>query len=123
MTDYTNPRWHVHGAEVTHDDFPRFTWQFGSREGAERQAARGSAPDSHFACAWLAAQPKPVPEEGMRIEATLRGGAVVSGLVTNTASKGESLQVHIGGLVIWALSAKSMGEQGTDILTWHEVAS
>ena len=123
MSDYTNPRWHVRGAEVTHDDFPRFTWQFGSREGAERQAARGSAPDSHFACAWLAAHPKPVPEVGMRIEATLRGGAVVSGRVTSTAPMGKSLEVMVGGLCLWALSAKSIGEQGTDITDWHEVTA
>ena len=122
MSDYTNDRWHVHGAEVTHDDFPRFTWQFGSREGAERQAARGSAPDSHFACAWLAAHPKPAIKVGMRIEATLRGGAVVSGVVDSVSQLATCSGIVIGGARLF-LETDPESVYQLDILTWHEVTS
>ena len=122
MTDYTNDRWHVHGAWVTHDDLPYLTYHFDTRGDAEHRAVFGSAPGTHFARAWLAAQPKPTIKAGMRIEATLRGGAVVSGVVDSVSQLTTCSGIIIGGVRLFLETGPESVYQ-LDILTWHEVTS
>ena len=123
MSDYTNQRWTVRGRLVNHSDFPGDGWGFADEARAKEIAELGYSVASHAARAWLAAQPKPVPEVGMRIAATLRSEAVVSGRVTSATTIGNTVRVIVGGVAIWAVSAKSMGEHEADILDWHEVTA
>jgi len=124
MTDYTNDRWHVDGEGVTHDDFPGLRWSFLNESEAEfwtRGSARNVEP--HAARAWLAAQPKPLPKVGMRIEATLRGGAVVTGEVTSVIESGYWTTVRIGPGVVCSIDVKLGYQAISDITDWHEVTA
>ena len=124
MTDYTNDRWHVDGLIVTHDDFPGMKWDLALKDNAEGHASQ--PPNSswtHAARAWLAAQPKPVPEVGMRIEATLRGGAVVTGEVTGVTECGDWTMVYIGPGVTCYANVKPQYEGDDEITAWREVTS
>ena len=122
MTDYTNDRWHVDGLTVTHEDFPGSQWCFASREHAEDWALlkNSNYAAAHAARAWLAAQPKPVPEVGMRIEATLRGGATVSGHVDSVSQLSTCVGFVVGGARLF-LETDPESVYELDILTWHEV--
>ena len=125
MTDYTNERWHVDGATVTHDDFPGMTWSFRSEVSArcEDEKGHGVSTHAHAARAWLAAQPKPVLKVGMRIVATLRGGAVVTGEVVSVTECGDWTMVKIGAAVNCYIDVKPKYEAASDITEWHEVTS
>ena len=99
-------------------------FEFGRNPSAERNAK--SDPVSiwtHAARAWLAAQPKPVPEVGMRIEATLRGGAVVTGKVTRVIECGDWTMVDIGPGVTCYTDVKHEAGDAMDITAWHEVTA
>ena len=125
MTDYTNDRWHVDGLTVTHDDFPGLRWPMRDRADAERWESRDKNywALAHFARAWLAAQPKPVLKAGMRIVATLRGGAVVTGEVVSVTECGDWTMVKIGAAVNCYIDVKPKYEAASDITEWHEVTS
>ena len=72
MSDYTNDRWHVDGLTVTHEDFPGMKWDLALMDNAEGHASQ--PPNSawtHAARAWLAAQPKPVPDEPLGLGAVV----------------------------------------------------
>ena len=121
--DYTNPRWHVDGLTVTHEDMPGMKWNLALKDNAEGHASQ--PPNSswtHAARAWLAAQPKPVPEVGMRIEATLRGGAVVTGVVDSVSQLATCSVVVLGGARFF-LETDPESVYQLDILSWHEVTS
>ena len=120
MTDYTNERWHVDGATVTHDDFPGMTWGLMSRGNAGLLAAKGThLAASHATLAWLAAQPKPAIKAGMRIEATLRGGAVVTGEVTEASNQ----FLYIGYILMFRDFGLPANTHPYDVMSWHEVTS
>ena len=122
--DYTNERWHVDGESVTHDDFPGLRWSFLNESEAEfwnRSSARNVEP--HAARAWLAAQPKPVPEVGMRIEATLESGTVVTGEVTSVLDCTHWVMVVVGAGVTCYIDVKKGWEAASDITDWREVTS
>ena len=122
--DYTNERWHVDGESVTHDDFPGLRWSFLNESEAEfwnRSSARNVEP--HAARAWLAAQPKPTIKVGMRIEATLRGGAVVIGEVIGATDCGDWTVFYIGPGVTCYTDVDPASDNDNDITAWHEVTS
>jgi len=123
--DYTNERWHVDGEVVTHDDFPGSQWTFHEDvEPVETWANESDGyPTAHAARAWLAAQPKPALKVGMRIEATLRGGAVVTGEVTSVTECLDWTTVRIGPGVTCYLDVKPKHEAADDITDWHEVTA
>ena len=124
MTDYTNDRWHVDGMTVTHEDFPGMSWSLMSRANTEFLAVNGNLSSvSHAARAWLAAQPKPTIKVGMRVEVTLRGGAVVTGEVTAVTESGDWTMVHVGPGVTCYTDAKPKYEDADDITDWHEVTA
>ena len=124
MTDYTNERWHVDGLTVTHDDFPGADWYFPNRGNTEFLAANGKLTAvSHAARAWLAAQPKPTITVGMRIEATLSGGAVVTGEVTRVTDYSNWAVVQIGGGVTCYADVTPMYRNQGDITDWREVTA
>ena len=124
MTDYTNERWHVDGATVTHDDFPGTRWLFLNESNADFWNRRGrQIAESHAARAWLAAQPKPTIKVGMRIAATLRGGAVVTGEVTSVLDCGNWTTVHVGPGATCYADGKSNYEGASDIASWREVTA
>ena len=124
MTDHTNDRWHVDGEVVTHDDFPGMRWLFLSESDADFWSSRRTQiADSHAARAWLAAQPKPTIKVGMRIEATLRGGAVVTGEVTSVVECANWTMVYIGLGVICYTDSKMAPDDDNDITDWHEVTA
>jgi len=121
--DYTNDRWHVDGLTVTHEDMPGMAWNLALKDNANVDASR--PPNSawtHASRAWLAAQPKPTIKVGMRIEATLRGGAVVTGEVTSVIECVNLTMVHIGpGVTCYADVTRH--EAASDITKWHEATS
>jgi len=124
MTDYTNERWHVDGLTVTHDDMPGMKWDLALKDNADGHASQ--PPNSswtHAARAWLAAQPKPMPKVGMRIEATLRGGAVVTGEVARALECDDWTMVKIGPGVNCYVDVKAGPEDASDVTAWHEVTS
>ena len=124
MTDYTNDRWHVAGTTVTHDDFPGMKWDLAFKNNAEAHAS--STPNrawTHAARAWLAAQPKPTIKVGMRIEATLRGGAVVIGEVTAVSDCGDWTVVRIGSSITCYIDVEHKYEGAGDITDWREVTA
>ena len=124
MTDYTNDRWHVDGEVVTHDDFPGMRWLFLNEIDADFWSRRRTQiADSHAARAWLAAQPMPAIKVGTRIEATLRGGAVVTGKVTGVTECGDWTMVHIGGGVTCYADVNPKYRGEGDITDWHEVTA
>jgi len=123
--DYTNDRWHVNRTTVTHDDFPGMSWNFCSEteaRGLSRGSGESTSARSHFARAWLAAQPKPAIKVGMRIEATLRGGAVVTGVVDSVSQLATCSVVVLGGARFF-LETDPESVYQLDILSWHEVTS
>ena len=124
MSDYTNDRWHVDGPTVTHEDLPGMRFEFGWNPSAERNAK--SDPVSiwtHAARAWLAAQPKPAPKVGMRIEATLKNGTVVRGGVaaTNTYEGWTSITFAALGSVYLRHDGSVIDYD--DLTSWHEVTA
>ena len=122
MSDYTNERWHVDGEVVTHNDFPGMRWLFLNESDADFWSTRRTQiADSHAARAWLAAQPKPAIKVGMRIEATLRGGAVVTGEVMSITRGGDWTTVHIGPGVVGYTNINH--KTTNDITDWHEVTA
>ena len=123
--DYTNDRWHVDGPIVTHDDFPGSRWNVVNRDGAEDRAQLKSSlyVTTHAARAWLAAQPKPTIKAGMRVEATLRGGAVVTGKVTSVTDCGDYITVRIGPGVTCFTDFTPAYQAANDITDWHEVTA
>jgi len=129
MTDYTNDRWHVDGGVVTHDDLPGVRFEFGEKFSAKRNARGGAAAIwTHAARAWLAAQPKPAPEVGMRIKATMRGGGVVIGTVTSskTSSGGYLQWLVVGGIHVpfpIGPDVEKVALGAEDVLSWHEVTA
>ena len=124
MTDYTNDRWHVDGPTVTHEDFPGADWYFPNRGNTEFLAANGKLTAvSHAARAWLAAQPKPTIKVGMRIEATLRSGTVVTGEVTRVTDYSDWTVVIIGSGVICYAVVNPAADDVRDITDWHEVTA
>ena len=124
MTDYTNPRWGVDGTTVTHDDFPGVRWLFLSESDADFWSSRRTQiADSHAARAWLAAQPKPTLKVGMRIEATLRGGVLVTGKVTSVTECNDWTVVRIGPGVTCYTDVKHESDDAMDITEWHEVTA
>ena len=124
MTDYKNDRWHVDGAIVRHDDFPGYAQAFTNEAlTSEWAAGAGGNPREHFARAWLAAQPKPTIEVGMRIEATLRGGAVVTGEVATVTDCGNWTTVYVGPGVVCYADARVGPKDARDITAWHEVTA
>ena len=126
MTDYTNDRWHVNRTTVTHDDFPGMSWNFCSEteaRGLSRGSGESTSARSHFARAWLAAQPKPTIKVGMRIEATLRNGTVVTGGVTGISAYSDWTMVHIGPGIACYADVDPKYEGYGDITDWHEVTS
>ena len=131
MTDYTNDRWHVNRTTVTHDDFPGMSWNFCSEtdaRGLSRGSGESTSARSHFARAWLAAQPKlePALKAGMLVEVTLRGGAAVSGGVTeaHTNAMGQLRYVEVGGVrcVLELVLGTGRTPRDTDIISWHQYA-
>ena len=124
MTDYTNPRWRVDGTTVTHNDFPGMRWLFLNESDADFWSSRRTQiADSHAARAWLAAQPKPAIKVGMRIEATLRGGVLVTGKVTSVTDCGDYITVRIGPGVTCFTDFTPAYQAANDITDWHEVTS
>ena len=124
MTDYTNGRWHVDGAGVTHDDFPEVVWTFrGGRATTQLAEDTHMSPGTHAARAWLAAQPKPTIKKGMRIEATLRGGAVLTGEVTRVNECVNLTMVNIGSGITCYTDVKHYADDAMDITAWHEVTA
>ena len=123
--DYTNDRWHVDGMTVTNEDMPGYQVRFANPAQVEfyRNTFGGNMSYSHFARAWLAAQPKPVPEVGMRIEATLRGGAVVAGKVVGVITDSNWTAVYIGPGVTCYIDDRPEHADAADITDWHEVTS
>ena len=124
-TDYTNPRWHVEGPNVTHEDIPGMIWVIHDRTYGEHWASRDGNVWvlAHAARAWLAAQPKPTIKKGMRIEATLRGGAVLTGEVTRVTDYSNWAVVQIGGGVTCYADVKHYADDAMDITAWHEVTA
>ena len=120
-TDYTNPRWHVEGPNVTHEDIPGMIWVIHDRTDGEYWASRAGNVwmHAHAARAWLAAQPKPLPKVGMRIEATLRGGAVVTGEVTEASNQ----FLYIGYILMFRDFGLPANTHPYDVMSWHEVTS
>ena len=57
----------------------------------------------------------------MRIEATLRGGAVVTGEVTSVTECGAWTMVYIGPGVTCYIDVKAESVAAADITDWHEV--
>ena len=124
MTDYTNDRWHVDGLVVTHEDFPGMNWDLALGDSAEGHASQPPNRSwTHAARAWLAAQPKPTIKVGMQIEATLRGGAVVTGEVTSVIECVNLTVVRIGPGVTCYAAVKPEYEGDDEITDWHEVTS
>ena len=124
MTDYTNDRWHVGGLIVTHKDFPGMNWDLALGDNAEGHASQPPNRSwTHAARAWLAAQPKPALKVGMRIEATLGNGTVVSGEVTSVLDCTDWTMVEIGAGVNCYANVKAGYEAASDITKWHEVTS
>jgi len=124
MTDYTNDRWHVDGTTVAHEDFPGMKWDLALKDNADGHASQ--PPNSswtHAARAWLAAQPKPTIKVGMRIEATLRGGVVVTGEVARVIECGDWTMVDIGTGVTCYTDVKHDAGDAVDITDWHEVTA
>ena len=114
--DYLNPRWHVDGMNVTHDDLPGVICTFGPDADPERNA-RGTHGSIYapFARAWLAAQPKPDPIAGARISVALRCGTTVDGVFEYVERYGltdsNAHDWRIGRIVVSV----------PDIIEWHEV--
>ena len=119
--DYTNPRWNVDGLTVTHNDFPGMKWNLALKDNAKGHASQ--PPNSswtHAARAWIAAQPKPVPELGMTIHAELRGGATISGRVTEVSPREVGYtDIIVSGVNLFidhGVGADSL----IDVVKWHE---
>ena len=124
MTDYTNDRWHVDGPNVTHDDFPGAAWGLMDQGNTKFLAAhRTHVAASHAARAWLAAQPKPTIKVGMRIEATLREGAVVIGKVTSVIDCVNFTTVYIGPGIACYTDSEVDPDDDSDVTDWHEVTA
>ena len=124
MSDYTNDRWHVDGLTVTHEDLPGMRFEFGRNPSAERNAKDDPVSIwTHAARAWLAAQPKPTIKVGMRIEATLRGGAVVTGEVARVNECVNLTMVEIGSGITCYTDVKHESDDAMDITEWHEVTA
>lgn len=126
MTDYTNDRWHVNGLYVTHDDFLGMGWRFASSDEARERGEHGRNSVhsmTHAARAWLAAQPKPTIRVGMRIEATLRGGAVVTGEVVAVTDCGNWTMIQVGPGVTCYIDVNLEYADSSDIIDWHGVTA
>ena len=124
MTDHTNDRWHVDEMAVAHEDMPDVVWTFDSRGDAVITGASFCAGVRGYAArAWLAAQPKPTIKVGMRIEATLRGGAVVTGEVTRVNECVNLTMVNIGSGITCYTDVKHYADDAMDITAWHEVTA
>ena len=124
MTDYTNDRWTVNGLIVTHKDFPGMNWDLALGDNAEGHASQPPNRSwTHAARAWLAAQPKPAPKVGMRIEATLKNGTVVRGGVaaTNTYEGWTSITFAALGSVYLRHDGSVIDYD--DLTSWHEVTA
>jgi len=115
----------VDGTIVTHDDFPGSRWNVVNRDGAEdwAQLKNSFYATTHAARAWLAAQPKPTLKKGMRVEATLRGGAVVTGEVTRVNECVNLTMVNIGSGITCYTDVKHYADDAMDITAWHEVTA
>jgi len=98
-------------------------WLFLSESDADFWSSRRTQiADSHAARAWLAAQPRPVPEVGMRVEATFHSGAVVTGVVSVVNDNPTEWYVEIGGIGGFFRSPNG-GTATRRIDSWHEVTA